>query len=99
VTNNEVEEKVATQLRAEGSYPGDASYESHGICEYVTWPRCKYVIQGQRADGTHLSGEYLNGRKMNEGFKENMEYLRLDFCDPSEVERGDSFEGILRFSG
>ena len=40
-------------------------------------------------------GEYLNGRKMKEGFNENMEYFRLDFADPADVERGDAFEGIL----
>ena len=95
VTNNEVDEERAKALRAEGSYPGDTRFESHGICESVTWPRCKYVIQGHRGDGAKLPGQYLSGRAMEDGFEENMEYFRLDFVDPAQVERGDAFEGIL----
>jgi adenine-specific DNA-methyltransferase len=95
VTNNELSEKQAAMLRSDGLGPGDPEFEKHGICESVTWPRCKFVIQGHRDDGTELPGEYLNGREMNEGFEENMEYFRLCFADPSKVERGDAFEGIL----
>jgi adenine-specific DNA-methyltransferase len=95
VTNNEVEEKRAEESRDQGNYPGNTAYEQHGICESVTWPRCKYVIQGHRDDSTKLPGQYLNGREMKEGFGENMEYFRLDFVDPAQVERGDAFEGIL----
>jgi adenine-specific DNA-methyltransferase len=95
VTNNEVEEKQANRLREEGQYPGDEAYERHGICESVTWPRCKYVIQGHRDNGTELPGEYLNGQKLSKGFDENMEYFRLDFAELSLVERGDAFAGIL----
>lgn len=95
VTNNEVPEQQANALREEGYYPGDREFEQHGICESVTWPRCKYAIQGRRDDGTTLQGEYLNGRKFSEGFDENMEYFRLEFVDPTLVERGDAFEGIL----
>jgi adenine-specific DNA-methyltransferase len=32
---------------------------------------------------------------MSEGFEENLEYFRLDFLDPDEVARGDSFKAIL----
>jgi adenine-specific DNA-methyltransferase len=95
VTNNEVPEQQANALRQKGYYPGDREYEEHGICESVTWPRCKYAIEGRRDDGTILQGEYLNGRKFSEGFDENIEYFRLDFADPTLVERGDAFEGIL----
>jgi len=52
VTNNEVAEKQAKQLNAGGVFPGDAEFEKYGICESVTWPRCKYVTQGFRDDGT-----------------------------------------------
>ena len=95
VTNNEVEEKFAVRLRTAGSYPGDASFEKHGICENVTWPRCKCVLQGHREDRSPLPGKYLSGREFKEGFQENVEYFRLDFVDPALVERGDAFEGIL----
>lgn len=95
VTNNEVEESQSKKLRKANLHPGDDEYESEGICESITWPRCKYVIQGHRDDGTSLSGQYLSGRPLKDGFDENMEYFRVDFLDPSEVERGDAFEGVL----
>ena len=95
VTNNEVSDKLVKDLNAEGLFPGDAKFEKHGICESVTWPRCKYVTQGQRDDGTPLPGTYLDGREMKQGFEENLEYFRLDFLDPHEVAYGERFEAIL----
>jgi adenine-specific DNA-methyltransferase len=95
VTNNELFEKQASSLRAKGVYPGDLEFERHGICESVTWPRCKYAVQGFRDDGSELPGKYLNERDLSEGFDENIEYFRLDFIDPADVERGDAFEGIF----
>ncbi|MFC1805923.1 site-specific DNA-methyltransferase, partial [Planctomycetota bacterium] len=95
VTNNEVGEHMATHLRSAGHLSGDPEFEKHGICESITWPRCKYVTQGHRDDGTPLPGTYLDGRPMKEGFQENIEYFRLDFLDPHEVAYGDKFEAIL----
>ena len=95
VTNNEVEEKQSRALQKRRIYPGDPEYEAEGICGSVTWPRCKYVIQGHRDDGSALPGKYLSGRELKDGFHENIEYFRLDFVDPALVERGDAFEGIL----
>jgi adenine-specific DNA-methyltransferase len=95
VTNNEVEEKQSKALQKRGIYPGDRAYEAEGICESITWPRCKYVVQGHRDDGSRLLGKYLSGRELKEGFKGNIEYFRVDFVDPALVERGDAFEGIL----
>lgn len=95
VTNNEVNEKQAKQLSKNGLFPGDPQFEKHGICEAVTWPRCKYVTQGKRDDGTPLPGTYLGGREMKAGFKENLDYFRLDFLDPHEVAYGERFEAIL----
>ncbi len=95
VTNNELFEKQAASLRNDGLYPGDPKFEKYGICESVTWPRCKYAIQGHRDDGTELPGKYLNEREMSDGFDESVEYFRVDFVDPSDVERGDAFEGIF----
>jgi adenine-specific DNA-methyltransferase len=94
VTNNEVAEKFAKQLNQEGLFSGDSEFEKHGICESVTWPRCKFVTQGHREDGTPLPGKYLDGREMKEGFAENLEYFRLDFLDPHEVAYGERFEAI-----
>lgn len=95
VTNNEVSEKQAKHLGQKGYFPGDAEFEREGICESVTWPRCKFVINGRRDDGTELSGTYLNGRAMKDGFAENVEYFKLDFLDPHEVAYGEKFEAIL----
>ncbi len=95
VTNNEVSEKLAKELNEQGYFPGDDKFEEHGICESVTFPRCKYVVNGKRDDGTELPGAYLNGREMKEGFEENLEYFKLDFLDPEHVAYGDQFEAIL----
>lgn len=95
VTNNEVTEKLAEQLSEEGFFPGDPEFEKHGICEAVAWPRCKYVTQGHRDDGTPLPGKYLDRKEMQDGFEENLEYFRLDFLDPHEVAYGEKFEAIL----
>jgi adenine-specific DNA-methyltransferase len=95
ITNNEVEEQLARQLNAKGLFPGDPEFEKHGICESVTFPRCKYVINGHRDDGTPLPGKYLNGRELAEGFDENLAYFKLDFLDPNEVALGSKFENVL----
>ena len=95
VTNNEVMEKTAQALNDKGHFPGDPDFEMHGICESVTWPRCKYVTQGHRDDGTPLVGAYLDGKELKDGFNENLEYFRLEFLDPHEVAYGEKFEAIL----
>ena len=95
VTNNEVDEILTKELNEQGYFPGDDKFEAHGICESVTFPRCKYVVNGKRDDGTELPGTYLDGREMKEGFEENLEYCKLDFLDPHHVAYGDKFEAIL----
>ena len=95
VTNNEVNEKTGSALNKNGFYAGQPEFEKNGICEAVTFPRCKYVVNGKRDDGTELSGKYLNDREMKEGFEENIEYFRLDFLAPQDVAVGEKFEAIL----
>ncbi len=95
VTNNEVEERAAKELNKNNYYRGDAKFEEHGIFELVTRPRCAAVITGKRADGTPISGKYLNGRPFEEGLPENVEFYRLDYLDPDEVDLGLQFEAIL----
>lgn len=72
VTNNEVSEAEARDLKVAGYQPGDPEWESHGICRSVTWPRTEYSILGKRADGTVLSGEYFTSqtttREINRSF-------------------------------
>ncbi len=101
VSNNEPGEKKAKKLAAAGMFVGDAAYEAEGICESVAWPRCKHAFNGKRDDGTILKGKYLGPDKdgdelnLSDGFRENLEYFRLDFLDPDEVARGDAFQAIL----
>lgn len=95
VTNNEVGEKTAKELREKGIHPGDERFEKRGICESVTWPRSRYVVNGKRDDNTPLPGEYLNGRKLSEGFEENIQYFRLDYLDPNAIAYRQKLTDIL----
>lgn len=95
VTNNEVRAVEADELQSNGKSPSDPAYEAMGVCENVTWPRCKYIINGKRDDGTALPDAYLNGREMREGFEENMEYFHLEFLNAAQVARGDAFQAVL----
>jgi len=94
VTNNELEPSTARQLRRAGFRPGDPEWEAHGICESITWPRCRNALLGER-DGTPLEGTYRDGRPLRDGFEENIEYLKLFFLDPDTVALGQAFEAIL----
>jgi adenine-specific DNA-methyltransferase len=101
VTNNEVADGPAHEMSLKGLAPGDPEFEKAGICESVTWPRCKFVVKGARDDGAELPGEYLyageNGEKiaLSDGLLENIEYCRLDFLDPDDVARGEAFKAIV----
>lgn len=95
VTNNEVEGEVATQLRKQGLSRGDKDYEARGVFEVVTRPRCEAVITGLRPDGTKVPGEHLDGRPYSKGFEENLEFFRIDYINPDDVDLGHEFEAIF----
>jgi adenine-specific DNA-methyltransferase len=95
VTNNEVEAEVATQLHKQGVFRGDAKYEQRGIFEMVTKPRCEAVVTGKGPDGKTVPGEHLNGRSYAQGFDENVEFFRIDYLDPDEVDLGTQFAAIF----
>jgi adenine-specific DNA-methyltransferase len=95
VTNNEVAEKTTKELIEQNIYQSDPRFEEHGICESVTWPRCKYAVQGKRDDGTELVGEYLSGRPLKEGFEENIEYFRLEYLNSDDVAYREKLQDIL----
>lgn len=95
VTNNEVDDAMARQLNEESFYQGDSKYEAQGIFERVTRPRSEAVVTGMRQDGTEIPGKHLSGRPFAEGFPENVEFYRLDYLDPDEVDLGLQFEAIL----
>lgn len=96
VTNNEVEDSVAKKLVKGGHYPGDASYEQHGIFEAVTRPRCESVISGNSPAGEPIEGSYDMGdkRPFKQGFEENVAFFRLKYLDPDLVELGSCFQDL-----
>jgi adenine-specific DNA-methyltransferase len=95
VTNNEVDDAPAKRLGERGIADGEPEFERHGVCETVTWPRVKACLSGRRPDGSLVPGEYLDGRRMSDGFEENAAYFKLDFLDPADVSHGDRFEAIV----
>jgi adenine-specific DNA-methyltransferase len=95
VTNNEVSEKTAKRLIESEVEPGSPTWEAEGICEGVTWPRIRACFIGKRPDGKLIPNQYIDGRAMSDGFEENAVYYRLDFLDPAEVKRGDTYSAIL----
>lgn len=101
VTNNEVEDRLVTPLEEKGLFPGDEDFEKEGICESITWPRCRLATLGMTNEGTPIPGAYEGldcepaEAEFSKGLQENIEYFRLDFLNPSEVARGDAFQAIL----
>lgn len=83
VTNNEVSADEAATLGERGLKPGDEAWESHGICQSVTWPRSKYTILGKRNDGTKLDGEYVTG-EMHEVEKAR-KFTHVGFIDAAAL--------------
>lgn len=96
VTNNEVESSEAERLAKEGIFPGDEEYERQGLFEKVTAPRIKAVVEGRRPDGTPIPGrhKWAGGRPFSEGFEENVEFFRLDYLNPIDVEVGKCLASI-----
>jgi adenine-specific DNA-methyltransferase len=99
VTNNEVDEKTCRRLNKAGVFRGDEKFEAHGIFEQATKPRCIAAITGLRPDGKALTGRYLDQsgkpwRAWADGFEENIEFFRLGYVDPEQVEIGAQFDAI-----
>lgn len=95
VTNNEVEDKLVRQLHKEGVYRGDTAFEKHGIFEKVTRPRCEAVVTGRRADKQRVVGAHIDGRPFSQGFEENVEFFRIDYLNPDDVDLGHQFDSIF----
>lgn len=95
VTNNEVQETVAARLAEKDLYRGDKGFESQGIFELITRPRCEAVVRGTYADEKPIPGKHVDGRKFSEGFPENVEFFETDYLDPDEIDLGHQFDAIL----
>jgi adenine-specific DNA-methyltransferase len=76
--------------------PGDAEWEKHGICDYITKPRVQAAIMGKTPDGESIEGEYkfTDEFPMAEGFEENAEFFTLTYETPISVNHNRAFERI-----
>lgn len=81
VTNNEVAADEQKALREQGLRSGEADWEKHGICDYITKPRVEAAITGRTPDGQPIKGEYkfIDEFPMAEGFEENAEFFTLTY--------------------
>lgn len=101
VTNNELAQKTAQEMANAGVYRGDLEYEKHGIFLQVTRPRCEAIVRGKRPDGTTIPGNHIDnegrakGRPFSLGFDENIEFFKIEYLDPDDVDLGKQFETIL----
>lgn len=81
VTNNEVAAIEQAVLRKKGLRPGDAEWERHGICDYITKPRVAAAITGRTPEGEPIKGYYkfIDEFPMAAGFEENAEFFTLTY--------------------
>src|SRR5207249_1068709 len=85
---------VAARLNERGYFHGDPTFEAAGVFEAATKPRITAAITGVRHDGRPVEGTYLDGRDYAAGFPENVEFFRLNYLDPAEVEFGLRFADL-----
>lgn len=97
VTNNEVDPETGQQLNARDHFVGDTEYEAAGIFEQVAMPRVKAALTGENPSGQTLTGKYrwADDRPMKAGFEENVEFFRMRYLDPDEVDLGHQLEAII----
>lgn len=96
VTNNEVAADEQKELSEQGLRPGDAEWEQHGICDYITKPRVQAAITGKTPDGEPIKGDYkfTDEFPMSEGFEENAEFFTLSYETPVSVNHNRAFARI-----
>lgn len=96
VTNNEVSEAEAKDLKAKGFKPGDSEWENLGIAHYVTWPRTVCSIKGKNIKGEPLKENYIGSDiPMADGFKANAAFFKLGFLDKNSVALGRQFNELI----
>lgn len=96
VTNNEVSAEEQRGLRKQGLRPGDAEWESQGICDYITKPRVTAAITGRTPEGEPIKGSYrfTDEFPMSDGFEENAAFFTLTYEAPLSVRHNRAFERI-----
>lgn len=93
ITNNEVSAEEQKALLKQGLRPGDAEWETLGICDYTTKPRVQAAITGDTPDGEPIKGDYkfTDEFPMSDGFEENAEFFTLTYESPGRVARNRDF--------
>lgn len=96
VTNNEVSADEAKALTAAGHRDGDPEWEALGIFEHITRPRITAAITGRTPAGDPIKGDYkfTDEFPMSEGFDENVEFMKLTYLDPLDVELDQAFRAV-----
>lgn len=96
VTNNEVSADEQVGLRRQGLRPGDADWESLGICDYITKPRLTAAITGKTPQGEPIKGDYkfTDAFPMSDGFDENAAFFTLTYEAPLSVRHNRAFERV-----
>lgn len=96
VTNNEVSEREAARLIAEGFGPGDPEWESTGIFQHVTRPRIEAAVTGitHRGSPARRQYKYVDEFPLSEGFEENVQFFELTYQDAASVELDLAFEAV-----
>jgi adenine-specific DNA-methyltransferase len=96
VTNNEVAADEQKALREQGLCPGDAEWEKHGICDYITKPRVAAAITGKTPSGEPIKGDYkfTDEFPMAEGFEANAEFFTLTYEARNAVNHNLAFARI-----
>jgi adenine-specific DNA-methyltransferase len=96
VTNNEVSADEAKSLTERGYNDGDPEWEALGIFEHITRPRITAAVTGLTPDGAPIKGDYkfTDEFPMAEGFRENVEFMKLTYLDPVEVELDRAFSAV-----
>ena len=96
MTNNEVSVDEQKALIKKGLRPGDAEWESLGICDYITKPRIAAAITGRTPDGAPIKGDYkfTDEFPMADGFEENVEFLTLTYLNPTVVGLNLAFSSV-----
>jgi adenine-specific DNA-methyltransferase len=96
VTNNEVAADEQKTLLEKHLRPGDAEWEQHGICDYITKPRVAAAITGKTPDGHPIKGDYkfTDEFPLAEGFEENAEFFTLTYEAKSAVNHNLAYSRI-----
>ena len=96
VTNNEVSSDEAKSLTERGYRDGDPEWEALGIFEHITRPRITAAVTGLTPDGAPIKGDYkfTDEFPMADGFEENVEFMKLTYLDPVEVELDRAFAAV-----